>query len=94
VEVRSYGGGTGEEGDREKVVGGGREGFMENMVINRGLMRRGMREERVGVKIRKVGEGCKRDVGIVYIEEMGEREVVRMVEKEVNGIEIEGVRMA
>ncbi len=94
VDVRSYPGRTPEEPDTEKVVRGARDGFIENIVINTALIRRRIRDERLRVKITKVGERSKTDLAIVYIEDIADPDLVSIVENEVNAIDIDGLTMA
>lgn len=94
VDVRNYPGRTPEEPDTEKVVRGARDGFIESIVINTALIRRRIRDERLRVKITKVGERSKTDLAIVYIEDIADPDLVSIVENEVNAIDIDGLTMA
>ncbi|PSA94133.1 spore germination protein [Bacillus atrophaeus] len=94
IDVRSYPGRMPEEPDTEKVVRGARDGFVENIVVNTALIRRRIRDERLRIKMTKVGERSKTDISICYIEDIADPDLVSIVEKEVESIEIDGLTMA
>lgn len=58
------------------------------------MIRRRIRDERLRVKITKVGERSKTDLAIVYIEDIADPDLVSIVENEVNAIDIDGLTMA
>jgi stage V sporulation protein AF len=94
VDVRSYPGRTPQEPDTEKVVRGSRDGYVENIIINTALTRRRIRDERLRFKMLKVGERSKTDVAIGYIKDVADQELVDIIRKEIEAIEIDGITMA
>ncbi|MEC2062955.1 spore germination protein SpoVAF [Bacillus inaquosorum] len=94
IDVRSYPGRNPEEPDTEKVVRGARDGFVENIVVNTALLRRRIRDERLRIKMTKVGERSKTDLSICYIEDIADPDLVDIVEKEIAAIDVDGLTMA
>lgn len=94
VDVRSYPGRTPQEPDTEKVIRGSRDGFVENIIINTALTRRRIRDERLRFKIIQVGERSKTDIAIGYIKDVADPDLVSIVKKEIEAIEIDGLTMA
>ena len=94
VDVRSYPGRQPQEPDTEKVVRGSRDGFVENIIVNTALTRRRIRDERLRFEMMKIGERSKTDVALGYIEDIANPDLVNVIKKELNTIEIDGIAMA
>lgn len=94
VDVRSYPGRQPQEPDTEKVVRGSRDGFVENIVVNTALTRRRIRDERLRFEIIKVGERSKTDIGVAYIKDVANPDLVSIIKKEIQAIKIDGLTMA
>lgn len=94
IDVRSYPGRTPAEPDTEKVVRGARDGFVENIVMNTGLIRRRIRDSRLRHEIIKVGERSKTDICISYIQDVADPDLVRIIKQELTNIKIDGLTMA
>ncbi|WP_108672329.1 spore germination protein [Peribacillus acanthi] len=94
VDVRSYPGRTPQEPDTEKVVRGSRDGFVENIIVNTGLTRRRIRDERLRFEIIKVGERSKTDIAVAYIKDVANEDLVDIVKKEIQNIKVDGLTMA
>ncbi|MCK0473155.1 spore germination protein [Halalkalibacter sp. APA_J-10(15)] len=94
IDVRDYPGRGPEEPDTERVVRGARDGYTENIILNTGLTRRRIRDERLRNEILKVGTRSKTDVCISYIEGIADPKMVKIVKKELEAIQIDGISMA
>ncbi|MFD6439505.1 spore germination protein [Peribacillus sp. NPDC060186] len=94
VDVRSYPGRQPVEPETEKVVRGSRDGFVENIIINTAITRRRIRDERLRFEILKVGERSKTDIAIGYIKDIADPDLIEVVRKELESIEVDGITMA
>jgi stage V sporulation protein AF len=94
VDVRSYPGRQPQEPDTEKVVRGSRDGFVENIIVNTALTRRRIRDERLRFEMMKVGERSKTDVALGYIEDVANPDLINVIKKELDAIEVDGIPMA
>lgn len=94
VDVRSYPGRTPAEPDTEKVVRGARDGFVENIIVNTGLIRRRIRDPRLRHEIIRVGERSKTDICLSYVQDIANPDLIKIIKKELQEIEIDGVTMA
>ncbi|MGG4268430.1 spore germination protein [Peribacillus simplex] len=94
VDVRSYPGRQPEEPDTEKVVRGSRDGFVENIIVNTAITRRRIRDERLRFEMLHVGERSKTDISIGYIKDIADPDLIDIVRKELNSIEVDGITMA
>ncbi|MBE5888879.1 MAG: spore germination protein [Lachnospiraceae bacterium] len=79
------------EADTEKVVRGSNESFTESEKANTALIRKRIRSNRLKVKEIKVGLRSFTNVGIVYIEDLAEPQLVKEIENRINEYEIDGI---
>lgn len=93
VDVRSYPGRSPQEPDTEKVVRGSRDGFVENIVMNTGLTRRRIRDERLRFEMLHVGKRSKTDVALGYLEDVADPDLLNILRKEINAIDVDGIPM-
>jgi stage V sporulation protein AF len=94
IDVRSYPGRAPQEPDTEKVVRGARDGFTENIIVNTALIRRRIRDERLRNEIVRVGQRSKTDICISYIEDVADPDLIKIIKKELESIDIDGLTMA
>lgn len=94
IDVRGYPGRSPEEPDTEKVVRGSRDGFVENIILNTALTRRRIRDPRLRFEMIKVGERGKTDISIAYIKGLANPDLIDVVRKELEAIDIDGLTMA
>jgi stage V sporulation protein AF len=94
VDVRSYPGRSPQEPDTEKVVRGARDGFVENIIMNTALIRRRIRDERLRYEMIRVGERSRSDVAVAYLEDVADPDLLSVIRKELNAIEVDGLPMA
>jgi stage V sporulation protein AF len=94
VDVRNYPGRSPQEPDTEKVIRGARDGYTENIIVNTALTRRRIRDERLRHEILKVGERSKTDICVAYIEDVADPDLVKIIKKEIENIETDGLTMA
>lgn len=94
IDVRSYPGRSPQEPDTEKVVRGSRDGFVENIILNTALTRRRIRDERLRFEMLKVGRRSKADVALGYLEDVADPDLINILRKELNAIDIDGIPMA
>ncbi|MED3624910.1 spore germination protein [Neobacillus thermocopriae] len=94
IDVRSYPGRAPQEPDTEKVVRGSRDGFVENIILNTALTRRRIRDERLRFEMLKVGKRSKADVALGYLEDVADPNLVNIIRKELQAINIDGIPMA
>ncbi len=94
IDVRGYPGRSPEEPDTEKVVRGSRDGFVENIILNTALTRRRIRDPRLRFEMMQVGERGKTDISVAYIKGVANQDLVDVVRKELENIEVDGLTMA
>ncbi|MDM5189771.1 spore germination protein [Bacillus sp. DX4.1] len=94
IDVRSYPGRTPTEPDTEKVVRGARDGFVENIIVNTGLIRRRIRDPRLRHEIIRIGERSQTDICVAYVQDVANPDLVKIIKQELENIEVDGITMA
>ncbi|MCE7794061.1 spore germination protein [Salipaludibacillus sp. CUR1] len=94
VDIREYPGRSPEEPDIERVVRGPRDGFVETLVFNTGLMRRRLRDRSLVMEFMQVGRRSKTDISIAYIDSVADPELIKRVKEKLEAIKIDGLTMA
>lgn len=94
IDVRQYPGRTPEEPDTERVVRGSRDGYTENIIENTALTRRRLRDTRLRHEMLKVGERSKMDVCISYVKDIADPDLIKIIKRKLEEIEVDGVVMA
>ncbi len=93
VDVRSYPGRTPSEPKTEKVITGPQDGFVENLIMNTGLIRRRIRDEKLRNEIIKVGSRSKTDICISYLQDVANPDLVDIIKQELQAINVDGISM-
>jgi spore germination protein len=75
----------------ETVIRGGRDGFTETIRFNTALIRRRIRDTRLKIEAKSVGERSKSDVAIMYIEDIVNKDVLKKVLDRIDKINIDAV---
>ena len=73
------------------VIKGPREGFTESLKFNLALIRKRVKTEDLVVNLFEVGEITKTQIGVVYIDSVVDKAVLKMVVKRLKSIKIDGV---
>lgn len=94
IDVRSYPGRTPTEPDTEKIVRGARDGFVENIIVNTGLIRRRIRDPRLRHEMIRVGERSQTDICIAYVQDIANPDLVKIIKQELQSINMDGITMA
>ena len=79
------------EPQNETVVQGPREGFVEGLQTNIGLLRRRLKTENFIAKTITIGTTTNNDIVVCYLKGVADDAIVKEVEKKINKINIEGV---
>ncbi|WP_304508723.1 spore germination protein [Anaerotignum sp.] len=75
----------------EVVVQGPKDAFLEVMATNIVLIRRRIRDTNLKLKRKKSGTRSKTDVALMYIEDLVRPETLKMIEKQLDNINLDGV---
>lgn len=74
-----------------RVVKGPREGFVEDIATNIGLIRKRMRTKDLKIKDMFIGRRSKTQVSLIYIEGIAKPDVIKEVERRLSKIDIDAI---
>ena len=79
------------EPESEKVLIGPREGFTESLIINVALLQRKFRTNQLKVKYMGIGQTTNTNVGICYIDNVVNKEILNKIYKKLEAIDIDAI---
>ncbi len=94
IDLRSYPSRNTEEPDKEKTLRGSKDGFVETLITNTALVRRRIRDPKLIFKIKELGERSKLDVAVGYIDDLVDRQMLKMIEDKIDKLKIQSITMA
>lgn len=77
----------------DKVLRGPREGFIESLVTNTGLIRRRIRDTSLRLEKHTIGKRTKTDIALCYIEGRADKKLLGEIEKKLEDVCLDGVNM-
>lgn len=79
------------EPSTETVIRGPSEGFTETLRVNTALVRRRVRDPRLKIKQLQIGRRSKTDIAVLFIDEIVNNNVLRMVKERLDKIDIDAI---
>ncbi|MBE7048969.1 MAG: spore germination protein [Ruminococcaceae bacterium] len=93
LDLRDYPARGTEEPEKEKVMRGSRDGFVETVIWNTALIRRRIRDPKLIVEMLRVGSRSRTDVALVYIEDLVKQEDLSIIRNKIEGTAVESLTM-
>ena len=93
LDFREYPSRSVDEPDKDKVLRGSRDGFIEALIPNMALIRRRIRDTDLSFELVDVGRSSKTDVAICYMQNRVNPGVLREVQKRLKGIDVDSLTM-
>ncbi|MBU9712252.1 spore germination protein [Evansella tamaricis] len=93
VDTREYPVRGPEEPDTEQVIRGSKDGFVETLVFNAGLIRRRVRDRTLRNEYIQVGRRSKTDICVTYIEDIADPDSVNYIKDNLEKIDTDGLPM-
>lgn len=81
IDIRTYPARSVEEPEKDKVLRGSRDGFVETVVFNTALIRRRIRDPKLTMSILSAGESSHTDIVVCYMENRADLELVQRVKE-------------
>ena len=83
-----------EEPEKDKVLRGSRDGFVETVVFNTALIRRRIRDPKLVMSIQSAGESSHTDIVVCYMEDRADLELVGRIKERISHIQVQGLTMS
>ena len=93
LDFREYPSRSVDEPDKDKVLRGSRDGFIESLIPNMALIRRRIRDTDLSFELVDVGRSSKTDGAICYMQNRVNPGVLREVQKRLKGIDVDSLTM-
>lgn len=82
-----------QEPQHDQVLRGSREGFVENLIINTGILRRRVANQALHMEMISVGEGAKTTLSLCYVEGRAEARYVNNIRDRLNSIQTDALSL-
>ncbi|MDE7252635.1 MAG: spore germination protein [Acetatifactor sp.] len=93
IDSRTYPARSVEEPDKDKVLRGSRDGFVETVVFNTALIRRRIRSDKLRMEMLNAGECSHTDIVLCYMEDRVDQDFLKELRGKINGIRVESLTM-
>lgn len=93
IDCRTYPGRGVEEPEKDRVMRGSRDGFVETLVFNTALIRRRIRSPKLVMEMCTVGKSSKTDVVIGYMRGRADEKTLEEVRSRISSIDIDSLTM-
>lgn len=93
LDARTYPARGVEEPEKDKVLRGSRDGFVETIVFNTALIRRRIRSTDLVMKMMEVGESSKTDIVVTYMEGRIDEKLLQRVISKIENLKVDSLSM-
>jgi stage V sporulation protein AF len=93
TDFRTYPARSVDEPEKDKVMRGSRDGFVETIVYNTALIRRRIRSTELVMEMHTVGKNSRTDVVIAYMGNRVEKEMLDDIRQRIDSIQIDALTM-
>lgn len=93
IDARTYPARSVEEPEKEKVLRGSRDGFVETIVFNTALMRRRIKDPNFTAEIVTVGRRSKTDIVLTYIKDLVDEKMLADLKSRLKNIDVRSLTM-
>lgn len=93
IDCRTYPARSVEEPEKDKVLRGSRDGFVETIVSNAALIRRRIRDEHLTFSMMNAGTSSKTDIAVCYMDNKVDKGLLEEIKKRINAIDAEALTM-
>ena len=81
------------EPEKDKVLRGSRDGFVETLIFNTALIRRRIRDPKLAVEIMTAGESSHTDIAICYMEGRQDSKLLNMIQERIKKLHVDALTM-
>ena len=93
IDCRTYPARSVSEPDKDKVMRGSRDGFVETLVFNTALIRRRIRDPKLTIEIMSAGESSHTDIALCYMEDRVDRELLGTIRDRIRRLVVDALTM-
>ena len=93
IDCRTYPARGVSEPEKDKVMRGSRDGFVETLVFNTALIRRRIRDPKLTMEILSTGESSHTDIAMCYMEGRADKKLIEKIRKRIQTVEVDALSM-
>jgi len=93
IDCRTYPARGVSEPEKDKVLRGSRDGFVETLVFNTALIRRRIRDPKLRMEIMNIGESSHTDIAICYMENRVDTELLNRIRTRIQNVHVDALSM-
>ncbi len=93
TDFRTYPSRSVDEPEKDKVMRGSRDGFVETVVFNTALIRRRIRSPQLVMEMNNIGNSSRTDVVIAYMSDRVEDQMLKDIRERLNKIDVDALTM-
>lgn len=93
IDCRTYPMRSVQEPDKDKVLRGSKDGFVETLISNTALIRRRIRTPELTMEIKTLGESSKTDIAVCYMENRVNKEFLQQVFQRLDSIRVDALTL-
>lgn len=93
IDSRTYPARSVAEPDKDKVLRGSKDGFVETVVFNTALIRRRIRSTQLRMEIMSAGKSSKTDIVVCYMENRVDNKLLCQIKERIKNIQVDALTM-
>lgn len=93
IDSRTYPARGVEEPDKDKVLRGSKDGFVETVVFNTALIRRRIRSTELRMEMLNAGKSSRTDIVLCYMENRVDKKFLKQIEDRINSIAVDALTL-
>lgn len=93
IDCRTYPVRSVEEPEKDKVLRGSRDGFVETIIFNTALIRRRIRDPQLSMELLTVGTASKTDVALCYMRDRADLKFLNRLKEKIQRIRVDALSM-
>lgn len=93
LDCRTYPARSVSEPDKDKVLRGSRDGFVETLIFNTALVRRRIRDPKLTVEIMNTGKSSHTDIAICYMENRVDTKMLNTIKQRIKNLHVDALTM-
>ncbi len=93
VDCRTYPARGVQEPEKDKVMRGSRDGFVETLIFNTSLIRRRIRDPKLTMEILNAGESSHTDIAVCYMKGRVDEQMLSMIKERIRSVQVDALTM-
>lgn len=93
IDARTYPSRSVDEPEKDKVLRGSKDGFVETIVFNTALIRRRIRSPKLRMEMTTAGQNSKTDIVLCYMEDRVDKALLENVKRKISQIKVDALTM-